>query len=154
MNDQIENKIPKDNNGWTPIHHAAKQGHEQIIRLIFNCQQIENKNPQDNSGLTPMHIACKYSNEEIVKLFLNNNTITKDINNIVDNDGWTPMHYAFRQIKILLLFQDFFKSQKDPYHQENNYPKNKDGHTPWDLHNQWHRNLVRGEADDVFEDKK
>ena len=101
-----------------------------------------------------MHIACKYSNEEIVKLFLNNNTITKDINNIVDNDGWTPMHYAFRQIKILLLFQDFFKNQKDPYLQENNYPKNKDGHTPWDLHNQWHRNLVRGEADDVFEDKK
>ena len=32
----IENKNPKKNDGWTPLHAAAKNGHYQICKIIMN----------------------------------------------------------------------------------------------------------------------
>ena len=47
---QVEDKNPRTNNGFTPLHNAAGKGHFNIFKLIFD--QVEDKNPANGSGQT------------------------------------------------------------------------------------------------------
>ena len=57
--DKIEAKNPRNQDGITPLHNAAKHGHLEICKLI--CQSIGNKNPADNRGETPIDMALASS---------------------------------------------------------------------------------------------
>ena len=48
---------PEKNDGWTPLHSAAKNGHLKICEYI--TVNIENKNPGRNDGYyhSNMHIS-------------------------------------------------------------------------------------------------
>ena len=49
---------PKDNEGWTPLHLAAENGHSTTYKLIM--EKLEIKNPRKRNGAkeTPLHIAA------------------------------------------------------------------------------------------------
>ena len=53
--DAIVDKNPKDNDGVTPLHLAAKYCHLDICNLII--EMIEDKNSQTNSRDTPLDFA-------------------------------------------------------------------------------------------------
>ena len=62
----------EDNNQWTPLHYAAKGGHEQICKLIL--EKYENLHP---AGIivpgivgSPLHIAAEYGHLNICKLLI------------------------------------------------------------------------------------
>ena len=48
---EVSDKNPRDDIGWTPLHEAAQEGHSKICELITN--NIEEKNPSDDNGATP-----------------------------------------------------------------------------------------------------
>jgi ankyrin repeat protein len=54
--------------GWTPIHQAAENGHEQVCKLIMD--KIKDKNPADLKGRTPLHIAAKNGYLAVCELIL------------------------------------------------------------------------------------
>ena len=54
--ENVEDKNPKDNNGWKPLHSAAWNGHMPVCQLIM--ENIEDKNPKDNNGWTPLDYAA------------------------------------------------------------------------------------------------
>ena len=47
---------PKKNDGETPFHAAARNGHFEICVYIMG--KIKNKNPGDDEGFTPHHSAA------------------------------------------------------------------------------------------------
>ena len=69
--------------GWTPIHQAAENGHEQVCKLIMD--KIKDKNPADLKGRTPLHIAAKNGYLAVCELILDeledkNNHVNPKVN--------------------------------------------------------------------------
>jgi len=98
--DNVEDKEPKDKEGRTPLHHAAKYGNLEVCKLIMG--EIEDKNPTDTAGWTPLHCAAQNGHEEIYNLIASQ---------VVDKnpracDGTTP-EFLMRRYR---LFSEEFKS--------------------------------------------
>ena len=55
--ENVDNKNPKDVDGWTPLHWAARSGRLLVCQLII--ETLDEKNPKTQTGWTPFHWACK-----------------------------------------------------------------------------------------------
>ena len=98
--DNVQDKEPKNKDGRTPLHHAAKYGNLEVCKLIIG--ETENKNPTDSAGWTPLHCAAQNGHEEICELIASK---------VVDKnpracDGTTP-EFLMRRFR---LFSEEFKS--------------------------------------------
>ena len=63
-------KNPCNEDGTTPLHDAAIEGHLDIVKLILD-QIDNNKNPADiESGDTPLHFAARGGHTEICREIL------------------------------------------------------------------------------------
>ena len=60
---ELKDNNPKDENGGTPFHEAAKNGHVEICKLFMFT--LKDKNPKDEGGNTPLHDAAFYGYIEI-----------------------------------------------------------------------------------------
>jgi TonB family protein len=78
----------KDNNGSTPLHLAAWNGHKDIVELLLaNKADV---NAKDTMGFTPLHRAAITGHKDVVELLLDKGANV----NAKDNGGWTPLHRA------------------------------------------------------------
>ena len=114
-------KNPPNPDGRTPLHDAAANGHNEIVKYIMDF--IEDKNLKDEEGYTPMYLAIKNGHFEVFEFIIdlggnpnaarkNDRTILHDAaanGNIIivnylmdfiankslkDKQGLTPMHLA------------------------------------------------------------
>ena len=73
-----------DANGWTPLHHAVKEGRlRDIQRLIQNGADVnkatsQHHGPMATRQLSPLHIAVQEGQHEAIKLLLAVNGIVVD----------------------------------------------------------------------------
>ena len=44
----------QDNNKWTPLHFASKEGHKQVVEFLL--KQGADLNIKDKHGKTPFHL--------------------------------------------------------------------------------------------------
>ena len=58
MMKEIENKNPRDDSGWTPLHYAANGGHLSICKAIMSS--TDEKDPPSNDGTTPSKLLLKH----------------------------------------------------------------------------------------------
>ena len=63
----IEDKNPRNDEGWTPLHGAVSHGHFDICELIL--KNVRETNPSADNGRSPLHLAAKLGNLKIFKLF-------------------------------------------------------------------------------------
>ena len=56
----------RDNDGDTPLHTAARKGHNQITELLLACSA--DANARDVHGNTPLDEAIRRQQREIVEL--------------------------------------------------------------------------------------
>jgi ankyrin repeat protein len=47
----------KDQNGWQPIHEAARAGHVEIIKLLLDHEVDLNARTHDGKGGSPLNVA-------------------------------------------------------------------------------------------------
>ena len=86
--ENLVDKNPRKDDGWTPLHYAAKKGHLDICKLI--CKNIEDKNPKDNYGLSPIFLANGNGHMEIVSYLKevnsmgNHNSLERIISKILE----------------------------------------------------------------------
>ena len=117
--DNNEEKNPKNVDGETPLHYAAKHTFDglEICQLIID--KVIDKNPRNESGRTPLHHAVTYSNPEVVQWIFNN----IEDKNPPDNFGTTPLHIAADP-----GIEDIFKFIFDNIESKN--PRDNGGFTP------------------------
>ena len=80
-------------NGWTPLHHACREGHLDMVKMLI-AEFKTNVNCADSNGWTPLHHACSKRHLDIVKMLIAE--FKADVN-CADSNGWTPLHHACRE---------------------------------------------------------
>ena len=123
--DQVDDKNPANDNGYTPFHMAANYyrnteiwGHFEICQLIFEATGFQN--PSNEYGLTPLCLAAYNGNLQICKMIIEK---LDDKNPATGSDRNTPLHNAAKQghfeICKLIIGKVVVKN-----------PRNIDGETP------------------------
>uniref|UniRef100_A0A673KFM0 Ankyrin repeat and sterile alpha motif domain containing 1A n=1 Tax=Sinocyclocheilus rhinocerous TaxID=307959 RepID=A0A673KFM0_9TELE len=114
-----------DSTGYTPLHHAALNGHSEVVEVLLRNEALTNI--ADNKGCYPLHLAAWKGDQRIVKLLIHQGPSHPKLNeqsaldhtefkrcgpfdpyiNAKNNDNETPLHcaaqYGHTQVVQLLL---------------------------------------------------
>ena len=99
---------PKNEEGVTPLHLAAAEGHLEICKKMLTVIEPENEecndelNPKDKDGSTPLHYSASNGQLSICRLLLHNllvrvlgtDALPKVDINPKNKFGFTPLHFA------------------------------------------------------------
>ncbi len=137
-------KEARDNAGWTPLHHAANNGHLDIVKELLK-EPGTARNIPDNNGFTPLHLACKYGHMDVVKfLVIAYPDVGADVN-AQTVAGNTPLHLACynKNIDAVIFLID---------HKAKPIFKNNAGQRPIDISQSKAitKILIRYEVDEYF----
>ncbi|XP_028652850.2 ankyrin repeat and SAM domain-containing protein 1A-like isoform X4 [Erpetoichthys calabaricus] len=93
-----------DSTGYTPLHHAALNGHSEIVELLLRNEALTNI--ADNKGCYPLHLAAWKGDQQIVRLLIRQGPSHPKLNE-QNNDNETALHcaaqYGHSQVVRLLL---------------------------------------------------
>uniref|UniRef100_A0A3B4ZFP0 Ankyrin repeat and sterile alpha motif domain containing 1A n=1 Tax=Stegastes partitus TaxID=144197 RepID=A0A3B4ZFP0_9TELE len=93
-----------DSTGYTPLHHAALNGHSDVVEALLRNEALTNI--ADNKGCYPLHLAAWKGDEHIVKLLIHQGPSHPKLNE-QNNDNETPLHcaaqYGHSRVVRLLL---------------------------------------------------
>uniref|UniRef100_A0A8C1E4T2 Ankyrin repeat and sterile alpha motif domain containing 1A n=1 Tax=Cyprinus carpio carpio TaxID=630221 RepID=A0A8C1E4T2_CYPCA len=114
-----------DSTGYTPLHHAALNGHSEVVEVLLRNEALTNI--ADNKGCYPLHLAAWKGDQRIVKLLIHQGPSHPKLNeqsaldhtefkrcgpfdpyiNAKNNDNETPLHcaaqYGHTEVVQLLL---------------------------------------------------
>jgi len=76
--------------GYTALHWAAKNGMEDVVKLLFGSKEPPNVNARSHGGYTPLHIATIHGQDSVVRLLVE---VYGANPNIRDYSGRKPKHY-------------------------------------------------------------
>ncbi|XP_071564728.1 ankyrin repeat and SAM domain-containing protein 1A isoform X2 [Temnothorax nylanderi] len=81
----------QDASGYSALHHAALNGHRDVVRLLL--QYEASTNVIDAKGSSPLHLAAWAGDAEIVRLILNQGPSVPKVN-LATKDNETALHCA------------------------------------------------------------
>src|ERR1017187_576289 len=79
----------QNENGFTPLHCAAFNGHKNVAELLLANKAGVNTN--ENHGATPLYLAAQKGHKDLAALLLGNEA---DVNAVEKEFNWTPLHKA------------------------------------------------------------
>ena len=105
----------RDDVGWYPIHHAAKFGRNEIVKLLLTrCDpHIETH----RTRLTALHIASENNRLEVVETLLPYSQHGAPARR--DREGNTPMHFACRAGSLEIVSRLMSKFPTNSIHETN-----------------------------------
>ncbi|WP_265027666.1 ankyrin repeat domain-containing protein [Wolbachia endosymbiont (group B) of Chorthippus parallelus] len=111
-----------EENLWTPLHYAAKLGHQGSATKLIESNSI-NVNAKNSDGDEPIHLAAAYGHKDVVELLLEKE---KASINHKGKSNWTSLHYAAKGGHLPVV-QLLIEKEADAN------LKNSDGKTPLQL---------------------
>ncbi|MBN3306983.1 ANS1A protein, partial [Amia calva] len=93
-----------DSTGYTPLHHAALNGHSEVVEALLRNEALTNI--ADNKGCYPLHLAAWKGDQRIVRLLIHQGPSHPKLNE-QNNDNETALHcaaqYGHSEVVRLLL---------------------------------------------------
>ena len=83
----------KDQQNFTPLHHAMAYNHPSIVRKLLALSSIR-LDVGDSGGWTGLHWACHWNNVECIKLFVTDRRCSHHVLNIKNNGGESALMFA------------------------------------------------------------
>jgi ankyrin repeat protein len=65
----------KDNIGWTALHRAARNGHEEVVKLLLAVDGVD-LDSKDKGGRTPLWWAELHQHKGVVKLLQSHKSLS------------------------------------------------------------------------------
>ncbi|KAL0272854.1 UNVERIFIED_CONTAM: hypothetical protein PYX00_005679 [Menopon gallinae] len=94
----------QDASGYSALHHAALNGHQDIVELLLTHEA--STNILDSKGSSPLHLAAWAGNIDIVRLLLCHGPSVPNVN-LTTKDNETALHcaaqYGHTEVVTLLL---------------------------------------------------
>jgi len=118
----IDINIASNEQGWTPLHLACRNGNVRLIALLLDDPRIDHT-MLDKEGRTPLDLACATYNLDAVKVFFEKNKY--DVANPKNAAGFTPLHFANDEEYIIAMGQKrlvlpfLIEKGIDPFIQDN-----------------------------------
>ncbi|KAK3922522.1 Ankyrin repeat and sterile alpha motif domain-containing protein 1B, partial [Frankliniella fusca] len=81
----------QDSCGYTALHHAALNGHKDVVEMLLSHEA--SCNVVDDKGSSPLHLAAWTGNEEVVSLLLTHGPSVPNVN-LLTRSAETPLHCA------------------------------------------------------------
>ncbi|XP_008546697.1 ankyrin repeat and sterile alpha motif domain-containing protein 1B isoform X1 [Microplitis demolitor] len=81
----------QDASGYSALHHAALNGHKEIVKLLL--QYEASTNVVDAKGSSPLHLAAWAGDADIVRLLLSQGPSVPNVN-LTTKDNETALHCA------------------------------------------------------------
>uniref|UniRef100_A0A8D1J9R4 Ankyrin repeat and SAM domain-containing protein 1A n=1 Tax=Sus scrofa TaxID=9823 RepID=A0A8D1J9R4_PIG len=93
-----------DSTGYTPLHHAALNGHKDVVEVLLRNDALTNV--ADCKGCYPLHLAAWKGDAQIVRLLIHQGPSHTKVNE-QNNDNETALHCAAQYghtevVKVLL----------------------------------------------------
>ncbi|XP_037699695.1 ankyrin repeat and SAM domain-containing protein 1A isoform X3 [Choloepus didactylus] len=93
-----------DSTGYTPLHHAALNGHKDVVEVLLRNDALTNV--ADCKGCYPLHLAAWKGDAQIVRLLIHQGPSHTRVNE-QNNDNETALHCAAQYghtevVKVLL----------------------------------------------------
>ena len=76
--------------GYTALHWAAKNGKEDVVKLLFGSKEPPNVDARSHGGYTPLHIATIHGQDGVIRLLVE---VYGANPNIRDHSGRKSKHY-------------------------------------------------------------
>ncbi|XP_060742343.1 ankyrin repeat and sterile alpha motif domain-containing protein 1B isoform X2 [Tachysurus vachellii] len=112
-----------DSSGYTPLHHAALNGHRDVVLKLLQCEA--STNVPDNKGCFPLHLAAWRGDVDIVRILMHHGPSHCRVNE-QNHEKETALHcaaqYGHSEVVCVLL-----QELTDPS------MRNRRGETPLDL---------------------
>ena len=88
-----------DQDGWTPLRGASRNGHVEVVRLLL--EKGADVDAADKVGRASLYEASQCGHIEVVRLLLEKGAKVK----VASQDGWAPLHgaSAHNHIEIVKL---------------------------------------------------
>ena len=103
-------KNPKNKNGWSVLHEAAKRGCHDMIHVILNntCDEL----PRDSNGKSPLEVALEEGHRKASKEFLQRMK-SFDLNLCIDDKSEDSLLHLAAEIGNFDLFNSILEEPGD-----------------------------------------
>mmetsp|Transcript_19499 Transcript_19499/g.32463 ORF Transcript_19499/g.32463 Transcript_19499/m.32463 type:complete len:1284 (-) Transcript_19499:297-4148(-) len=116
--DSYANANIKNEQGWTPLTHAAYKGNAKIVRELLDERGIK-VDMQDSNGMIPLYWAAWKGQTHLMLMFATkmDKQVVDEVQNVLETSGqWGMVHFFLQKLGTKVPFENLAALADSPVH--------------------------------------